>query len=365
MENKIKGEKRKREDDEEMSNDEDIKQEVKKVKWTFKPPKCGHPEYWRWSATFFPKYEFSSWGRFRLKDKPDQINNGHCTYSGYIVFFLCGENGGEKRSHVCVLTVFKGPKPDPNMTADHINRIRDHNCICNLVWATRVQQNQNQNHSNKKGTPRRVLVEDKNGETQVFESVKNTSQKLKISTPRIRRAIKKNKRIKEGYKFSFYHEIDVNSKEWKTYTIGEVDYKISSDGWVQLKSGRITRGTPNSNGYLTAYINDGRKSLHFLVMMAFLPRHDWRESKLTINHKNKKRDDNRIENLEWLSIREQNIHAQGRKINKWSKDGKVLLATYPAISIAAEKNNLNTSSVFRVLSGMYQSAGGCYYSYDD
>ena len=47
------------------------------------------------------------------------------------------------RVHVLVLRAFVGEKPSKDHTADHINRIRHDNRVCNLRWATRSEQVEN------------------------------------------------------------------------------------------------------------------------------------------------------------------------------------------------------------------------------
>lgn len=79
-------------------------------------------------------------------------------------------------------------------------------------------------------------------------------------------------------------------------------YIVSNKGRVMsFKKGinGVNIGYKKGNGYMA--VNFGRvKSflIHRIVAMAFIPKID---GKNQINHKNGKRDDNRVENLEWVN----------------------------------------------------------------
>lgn len=89
-------------------------------------------------------------------------------------------------------------------------------------------------------------------------------------------------------------------------------YEIRRDGTIySLITNKALRPGPNSKGYLTVSLYDGStpkkpKSylVHRLVAEAYLGKSD-----LTINHKNGDKRDNRAENLEYMTIAENNRHA--------------------------------------------------------
>lgn len=89
-------------------------------------------------------------------------------------------------------------------------------------------------------------------------------------------------------------------------------YKISSEGVVRnTKTGKTRKLSKNGNGYLK--INLSRNGLkktflhHRLVAICFIPRE---EGKKVVNHINGDRSDNRIENLEWVTQRENITHSK-------------------------------------------------------
>lgn len=89
-------------------------------------------------------------------------------------------------------------------------------------------------------------------------------------------------------------------------------YEIHKDGTIYSRiTNKALRPGPNSKGYLTVSLYNGsipkkpRSYLvHRLVAEAYLGKSD-----LTINHKNGDKRDNRVENLEYMTIAENNQHA--------------------------------------------------------
>ena len=95
------------------------------------------------------------------------------------------------------------------------------------------------------------------------------------------------------------------------------NYLIYPDGRVFSKNGR-------SNGFMTPNINEGyyyvnlyrdgkykMKKIHRLIAEHYIPNQD---HKPFVDHKNRDRKDNRIENLRWVTSRENNLN-MGIKIN--------------------------------------------------
>ena len=94
-------------------------------------------------------------------------------------------------------------------------------------------------------------------------------------------------------------------------------YSVSNRGRVRLnvtrnryRAGSIRTGQPNADGYLRLSMthNGQRKKcfVHRLVALAFLGP---RDANIELNHKNGVKTDNRVENLEYVTHRENMCHA--------------------------------------------------------
>lgn len=98
-----------------------------------------------------------------------------------------------------------------------------------------------------------------------------------------------------------------DSCKWMPSPVFGEEYFVSEDGRVwSVRTQKVLRPATDKSGYhyYVLCVNGERKTVkaHRLVGMAFIPND---EKKPTINHKNGIRTDNRVENLEWATHKEQ------------------------------------------------------------
>lgn len=129
----------------------------------------------------------------------------------------------------------------------------------------------------------------------------------------------------------------------------------------------------DTQGYLRFCLSRGHRGtsimlkVHRLIARTFIPNPD---SKPFVNHKNGIKDDNRVENLEWISSRDNQLHAYqtGLKEKKsGAKNGMAKKITdkggniFNTITEASIKYNIHRSNLSNILKGKRKNNYGFRY----
>lgn len=185
------------------------------------------------------------------------------------------------------------------------------------------------------------------------------------------------------------------SEIWRKTPLSEF-YEVSNEGRVRSLSRTVkcghrggTRQIPGKllkphvliqSGYKQVILEGRNKqSVHRLVALAFVPGHT---EGLVVNHKNGDRQDNRPENLEWVTQAENNSHAYkqlGRKAPFTGKGGSMhstskgvvmkdlsngnLLGFQCALDAVRQFPELDSGSISRCCKGEYKTHKGFSFRY--
>lgn len=154
---------------------------------------------------------------------------------------------------------------------------------------------------------------------------------------------------------------------WKVLEINP-NYEVSDEGLVRrVNNKNVLKGCITS-GYRSVKLTfensrQQRFYVHRLVAMAFIPNDD--KKKTIVNHKDGNKLNNRVENLEWVTPRENNLHyyrmaaqqkkqkKQGNKpipVNQFTLDGK-LINSFPSIKKASEATGFSIAQIARCVHG--------------
>ena len=165
------------------------------------------------------------------------------------------------------------------------------------------------------------------------------------------------------------------------------DYKIDSNGIIYSKrNGKPLKPSKGQNGYLFVSIMNNRKQttvfIHSAVAKTFLG--DKTIEGLQVNHKDGNKENNCVENLEWVTPQENMQHSasvlgnyigekngRSRKINGYDKRTGELLYSFNSIIDCAKalcadgKHRQVQSSIWRALSGYRKTYKNCVWKYSD
>jgi hypothetical protein len=148
-------------------------------------------------------------------------------------------------------------------------------------------------------------------------------------------------------------------------------YQVSDDGrvWNVTKSVWL-KSSKSNTGYLVVHLRKNKQatthSVHRLVAMAFIPN---RHCRPQVNHINENKTDNRAENLEWVTARENLMYGSRLKramskisrqcfpVEQLSLDDNVV-KRYPSLKEASRQTGLSAGNISACTRGKKKTTGG-------
>lgn len=162
---------------------------------------------------------------------------------------------------------------------------------------------------------------------------------------------------------------------WRPVVGFESRYLVSDEGTVwSLMRCRLLKPAIDKYGYEKVGLSDGNKvhsrTVHRLVAQAFVPNPD---NLPTVNHINEVKTDNRVINLEWASVADNDNHGTRNErmadtkcrlpVEQIFNDGSVV--RYKGVKDASRKTGVHRGCIARCCKNTRKTAGGYKWRYAD
>jgi hypothetical protein len=332
----------------------------------------------------YPNYDVSNFGNIKNnktgKTLKQCIKGGYCNIS-----LVNGFNQKTYKVHRLVAIAFI-ENIEKKSDVNHKDKNKLNNNISNLEWMTRRENNIHRCQGIKitSNKNKHIFRIDKNTDEilEKYDSIElagiwafNNGYTKTIHNGRNSIGNCLNGLSQLAYKFKWkYEEKNVLENEiWKQVILENVDMKdkqyfVSNLGRFKNSFDIIMDNYKvNENGYIRVYIYNKTYALHRLIALTFIPNI---ENKEQVNHIDGNKLNNSIENLEWVTNQENQIHKYKiglgnnytRKIIQYDLQMNKI-KNYNSIAEASKELNIGKSNIGGVLTNYRKSAGGFIFKY--
>jgi len=342
-------------------------------------------EEWK-QISDFPKYEVSNKGGIRIKES-GYIMKQFKNAAGY--FRISLKNDVIKRKKLYVHRIVAKEfisNPENKPTVNHINNIRTDNRINNLEWSTMSEQALHKIKTNntfeKKINIKSIWRLDINTHAKLekYESttyavrwlksnnLTNAKNELTLRQSLINVSKGKNNSA-YGYKWKYDDDTLINYPDeiWKEVPVEVFKVSgifVSNYGRIKNSHDELYKYKMNCHGYMKITINKINIGVHRIVALTFLIND---KNKEFINHIDGNKINNKLDNLEWATCLENNLHKiksglsnTTKKVAQYDKN-MIKINEFISIKEAANYLNVSPNTISRSCNGITKCMNKGYY----
>ena len=332
----------------------------------------------------YDNYEISSLGNVR------NINTCRIlklTNKGGYIFTGLSKNCGIKTypdHRLVALAFIDNPENKPQV--NHKDKNRSNNIVSNLEWSTASENNIHRSINVTQTTNQQVKVWridiTTDEKLELYDSIYLAAQWIVFNNNNLCIDTVKNGiscasrgvyKSSFGYKWSVYKYNDLEGEIWKQIIINGLsfdNYFVSNLGRFKNYKGIIMDNyKPHHSGYIFVRVDKNKYALHRIIASTFIENLE-PEINNVVNHIDGNKLNNMAANLEWTTIKGNNIHNHksgfikyyNRKIAQYDLEMNKIKEFG---SIVEAKKELGIKTIKEVLSNQQNTAGGFIFKYLD
>ena len=339
------------------------------------------PEIWK-IIEGYENYEVSTFGNVRNIKTNNLLRLSK--KGNYYSIGLTNKHKNRKsfRVHRLVCKTFI-PNPDNKIEVNHKDKNGLNNNVLNLEWNSHQENCIHRSNGIKNCNNRNIKVyklDLQNKIIDTYNSMEDAAKwlidnKLSKSFNAAKSVIcvsVKNNKIGYGFNWKRVEQINFENEEWREIIFDNnySGYFISSLGRIKNKKNIIMENYKiHHSGYIYTRINYNKYAIHRLVAMMFIPN---LENKPFVNHIDGYKTNNKLDNLNWVTCYENNIHNHNmgfvkyytKKIGQYKLNGE-LIKEFNSIKEASNILNIGNTNILGALKNRQNTAGGFIWKYLD